>query len=85
MVFSLTGYGLYATTPTLVAAFEDLLGAIVPIIFVIIWVVSQVMAASRSAKNKDPQKTLHPTQDEASEAPQDGELVDEIQDRKSVV
>ncbi len=82
MVFSLTGYGLYATTSTLVAAFdfEDLLGAIVPIIFVIIWVVSQVMAASRGAKNKDPQKTLHPTQDEASEAPQNEELVDEIQD-----
>ncbi len=82
MVFSLTGYGLYATTPTLVAAFdvEDFLGAIVPIIFVIIWVVSQVMAASRSAKNKEPNKSPHPTPDEASESPHDKELVDEIQD-----
>ena len=80
MVFSLIGYGLYATTPTLVAAFEDLLGAIVPIIFVIIWVVSQVLAASRGAKNNDPKKSLHPTPDEASESANEEELVNEVQD-----
>ena len=80
MVFSLIGYGLYATTPTLVAAFEDLLGAIVPIIFVIIWVVSQVLAASRGAKNNDPKKSLHPTPDDASESANEEELVNEVQD-----
>jgi len=46
---------LLAELPALFADIEDFLGAIVPVIFVIIWVISQVMGATGKNKQQRPQ------------------------------
>ena len=52
MDICLGGSGLLLSLPVLLADLDDLLGAIVPVIFVIIWVISQVMGALGGAKKR---------------------------------
>jgi DNA primase len=81
MDICLGGSWLLVSLPFLLADFDELLGAIVPVIFVIIWVISQVMGSLGGAKKRRLAEESEERLEEASTAsapPQD--LANEIQE-----
>lgn len=80
MVVPGTETGLVAALPTLLADLGDLLGTLVPIIFVIFWVISQVRGAARAAKGRELRGPENAAADGTPEPPQEQEFADKIQD-----
>ena len=80
MVVPGTETGLVAALPTLLADLGDLLGTLVPIIFVIFWVISQVRGAARAAKGRELRGPENAAADGTPEPPQEQEFSDKIQD-----
>ena len=80
MVVPGTETGLVAALPTLLADLGDLLGTLVPIIFVIFWVISQVRGAARAAKGRELGGPENAAADGTPEPPQEQEFADKIQD-----